>query len=55
MKEHLSAWIKISWERSRNFALNQDKKLYISGYDGGVKVGVKQNCIEKTVLCFVPI
>ena len=29
MKEHLSAWIKISWERSRNFALNQDKKLYI--------------------------
>ena len=55
MKEHLSVWIKISWERSRNFALSQDKKLHISGYDGGVKVGVKQNCIEKTVLCFVPI
>ena len=53
MKEHLSVWIKISWERSMNFALSQDKKLHISGYDGGVKVGVKQNCIEKnrSVLC----
>ena len=47
MIEHLSVWIKISWERSWNFALSRDKKLHISGHDGSVKVGVKQNCIER--------
>ena len=53
MKEHLSVWIKLSWERSWNFALGRDKKLTISGHDGSVKVGVTQNCIEKNlyVLC----
>ena len=53
MKEHLSVWIKLSWERSWNFALGRDKKLTISGHDGSVKVGVRQNCIEKNlyVLC----
>ena len=45
MKGHLSVWIKLSWERSWNFALGRDKKLYISGHDGSV--GVRQNCIEK--------
>ena len=29
------------------------KKFHISGHDGSVKVGVKQNCIEKTVTYFV--
>ena len=33
--------------------LSRDKKLHISGHDGSIKVGVKQNCIEKNryVLC----
>ena len=47
MIEHLSVWIKISWERSWNFALSRDKKLHISGHDGSVKV--KQNCIESNL------
>ena len=37
-------------ERSWSFALSRDEKLYISGHDGSVKVGVKQNCIEKKPL-----
>ena len=53
MKEHLSVWKKLSWERSWNFALGRDKKLYISGDDGSV--GVRQNCIEKNRQCFVLI
>ena len=34
--------MKISWGRSRNFALSRDKKLHISAHGGGFKVSVKQ-------------